>query len=392
MFWRSTDGGNSWKMQNPGLPKFRLPVSGENKRSAYIRTIQQIDSLNAVAICDSGYILHTFNGGKTWIVQDCHLDGILTHIHFSDPQTGILTAIDPYYGYCRIFITTNGGKKWDSTGFMIPAYPGNRFSNCYSFGYHEFRVFERLSGKIYTTTDNWQTVDSTKAFLDDSMLSKVHLNGCNLTGDNVLIIYGSDNKGNFLSRSTDDGNHWEIPVYFHAADLENIYTMTSLDRDTILAAGYSLNNNIIFSTDRGATWNLDSVAIEINFQVSSCLGISLTGNGNPIGIFSYDGFQGVEAILAQGKATKSQVTKYSLTPGSYLFPNPATNIVNIDPANHTGTIYIKDIFGRDVIRPFSSPSFTLPVDISKLSPGVYDVVIDSPNKFYFLDKLVVTEK
>jgi photosystem II stability/assembly factor-like uncharacterized protein len=395
MFWHSTDGGNTWKMQNPGLPKFTVPFPGDFLPSKYVRVIQQIDSLNFVAICDSGLIIRTFNGGITWEVQDCHLEGFLTNIHFSDPMTGILTASDPFRGFNRIFITTNGGRTWDTTGFMISTFLGAKLSNCFSFGNQEFRVFASLSGTVYTTTDNWRTVDSTKPLLDSLAITErnLYFNGCNLTGEDVLILYGLDvNNGGFVQRSTDGGAHWEPRIFFPGDDMGNISMMSSLDHDTVLAAGLTNTRKILRSTNHGATWSIDSLVVDINFRLRTCLGLAMTSSGYPIGIFSYDNFEGVDAILASGKPAKSHVERLQFPLRGYLFPNPAKDVLNIDPVKHLGTIYIKDLFGRDAIRPFPSPGYIFPVDISRLYSGMYDILIDFSGTPYLLDKLIVTGK
>src|ERR1035441_2303614 len=55
-FMRSNDGGRTWAFQNPGLP-------GEVLQGGFIRVVQQIDSLNVVAVGDTGLIVRTTDGG-----------------------------------------------------------------------------------------------------------------------------------------------------------------------------------------------------------------------------------------------------------------------------------------------------------------------------------------
>ena len=64
MFSRSHDGGLTWTEQDPGLP----PEIGQNQNQ--ITVIQQIDSLNVVGIGDTGLIVRTFDGGRTWERQN----------------------------------------------------------------------------------------------------------------------------------------------------------------------------------------------------------------------------------------------------------------------------------------------------------------------------------
>src|ERR1700722_1837255 len=64
-FFRSDDGGISWHQQ------WATPYYTTTPGYIFVLAMQQIDSLNVVAVGDSGNIFRTFDGGVTWSKQTC---------------------------------------------------------------------------------------------------------------------------------------------------------------------------------------------------------------------------------------------------------------------------------------------------------------------------------
>ncbi len=108
-FWRSTDAGISWVMQDPGFGNIGAAQGYQ------ITAIQQIDSLNIVASSDSGFLFHSFDAGKTWNIQHCNTIWGLFDVHFSDSLTGIVISGGP----TPIHTTTDGGRHWVDAQYQI---------------------------------------------------------------------------------------------------------------------------------------------------------------------------------------------------------------------------------------------------------------------------------
>ncbi len=196
MFWRSNDGGLTWSIQDPGLP-YEL---GQNQNQFI--SIQQIDSLNVVAVGDTGLLVRTYDGGKTWETQNLHTKAFFTDVDFSDPMTGIVTAYDTIG---TIFVTSDGGKNWKTIQIG-----GSYLRQCHSYGNGKFRVFKEGLGPLYTTNNNWETIDSTKLLIDstrDTNYASYFFDHCNFTGGDTIIAYGNYllQSDGLLMRSIDAG-------------------------------------------------------------------------------------------------------------------------------------------------------------------------------------------
>jgi hypothetical protein len=370
VFWRSIDGGITWRMQNPGLPY----EWGENQNKFYV--VQQIDSLNVVAIGDTGLIVRTFDGGNSWEKQDCHTHALLRDVHFSDSLNGIVCADDTSG---NIFITTNGGRLWVPVPFGV----SNPWQ-CYSYSAGKFRVFKFGYGPIYTTYDNWKTVDSTKPFFDDvSDPGKNYiLIHCNFTGGDTIVAYGTTLQGGgLIARSTNAGTSWQKPLALLGVNFDYIYYMTSLDRDTVLAAGESINE-FLLSTNRGETWSIEPLIVDSTYPVNICDGLAPTSDGHFVGIY--------QGILVREENIRSSVESYE-KPGfdTYIYPNPTTSEVNILTAHATLPIHIVDMLGREVFQSIISAQGAQKVDVSMLARGIYEILIDINHKTTLAGKFVV---
>ena len=91
----TTDGGKTWLQQEADTENNLLGVSF-------------VDSQHGWAIGHSGEILHTADSGKTWKKQRSGVNRHLFGIHFVDPQTGWVVGQGGV-----ILHTRNGGQKWE---------------------------------------------------------------------------------------------------------------------------------------------------------------------------------------------------------------------------------------------------------------------------------------
>lgn len=92
---RSSDGGNTWDSLT------NIP-SG----AYYLRAVDFVGN-KGWAVGRSGTILHTEDGGQTWVRQFSPADSTLFDVDFSDEFHGIAC------GYNHIIYTTDGGQTWN---------------------------------------------------------------------------------------------------------------------------------------------------------------------------------------------------------------------------------------------------------------------------------------
>ncbi len=367
-FWQSTDGGVTWKIEDPGIPQ-----EIANNQIQYPRVVQQIDTLNLVAIGDSGLIVRTFNGGSTWQKQDCHSFAFLNHVHFTDSLTGIIVSNDTAGD---IFTTSDGGRHWKTIAFGEP-----NFVQCHSYGGGNFMVFKAGNGTIYKTNDNWKTIDSTKPIFDSVQSQSNYLYRCNFLGTDTIVAYGNSVNGGLIIGSTDGGSTWGKHISF--SKFSYIGYMTDLDRDTVLAAGFSASY-ILLSIDHGITWKIDTLEDDSSFQAAICDGLAAAGNGHFVSIFGV----GSSFIIASQRVTELVHPNFTSNNIS-IFPNPATTILNVISLSNGEIVHIFDICGKEVLKGVVVDNGRLSLDISMLTDGFYSVLADRKGTLISCGKFTV---
>jgi len=368
VFWRSTDAGVSWKLQDAGLPH----VNYTKFERHLFEGIQQIDSLTAVAVGDSGLIVRTTDGGNSWEKQDCQNTSGIYEVNFSDKQNGILLA-----GW-TIYTTFNGGKQWTKAPFTT-----NNIYSCYAHqGEGGFSVFKIPHGPIYTSKDNWNTVDSTSRFLDSLPDgSKYFFNYCNFTGGDTIIVYQEYiGIGGAIMRSTNFGKTWENPIITQGVTA--IDYMTDIIRDTIIATGRGdVGNKILISTNRGASWRTDSIILDIPYNSIRAKGLTFTSNGSCIASFSNNHIKNLSldsSILIHSKPVNEKVEWFGVVYyNQRIFPIPAMKTLSIANVEDAMPFSMIDILGRVVISGVLPSRNSLDLDVSMLPRGVYYVLVDN---------------
>ncbi|MFI5263765.1 MAG: T9SS type A sorting domain-containing protein [Candidatus Kapaibacterium sp.] len=372
MCWRSTNSGLTWNMQDPGLPFER----GQNQNQ--LRLIQQIDGMNVVVVSDSGFMIRTFDGGKTWEQQDCTTKDYIQSIHFSDPLTGIFNT------YTGIYTTTDGGRHWNNSHI-------NR-SGLYaihSYGDGKYQAFILGNGPILRTSDNWKTIDSSKPLIDDSTYARLgyFFEYCFFGRGNTIIIAGRDTgkSGGVIIRSSDGGNTWDAP-FRYTGNWFNVRYLSSPDKDTIVGTGW-MTNQILISTDHGKQWVVDSLILDTTYRVYYSPAIAHAGEGRFVAVLAPAPMIGIQAIIARTGSLPAKVeSDISLLKTLSIYPNPASSKIHILSRERSGEIEITDVVGRTVLREKISGNIELTLDISMLSPGAYTVNLDHSAS----QKLVVT--
>jgi hypothetical protein len=97
---RTTDGGNSWILQNSGT-------------TSYLTDVAVLDSSNAIIlISNSSKILRTTDGGDSWKEQLLTYSSPIERLSFINSKIGI--GIGAYVNrYINLFRTTDGGSSWE---------------------------------------------------------------------------------------------------------------------------------------------------------------------------------------------------------------------------------------------------------------------------------------
>ncbi len=376
MFWNSIDAGKTWTMQDPKLPSETNALNDPWQRA------QRIDSLNIVAVGAAGLVMRSFDAGVTWVKQTVPTKQGLTGVHFSDSLTGIITAYpDSVAG--TIFSTTDGGRNWNTVhfnpSFSNPTtYSGNTYLwQSHSYGNGKFRLFKQGLGPMYTTVDNWKTVDSSTLLIDstkDQWWSTYYFWDCTFSDGDTIIAYGTYSHAGSdcaIIRSVDGGKSWETPLTRY--DPFSLSFMTQLNKDTLIATGFS-QNHFLLSVDRGKTWALDTILIDTSILSNVFAGIQWVPNG----IIAAFGGLGSANYLLHTEIFHSDVKANTQTTNSdtFIYPNPAEREINIISPDALKPVYIFDMLGREVLRGKMSSQGKAAFDVSALPHGVYDIVFN----------------
>ena len=166
-----------------------------------------------------------------------------------------------------------------------------------------------------------------------------------------------------------------------------ITNTTELDRDTILAGGFS-SNKILFSSDRGFSWRVDSLLLDTAYMASGLHGISMIGKGDVIASFGSGALSNEQTILIRG--VKEKLSVYDMIAyNTHIYPNPATGIVNIVSIDRSDPVHIIDVLGREVLNGVLSGDGKIMLDFSPLPKGMYTVSLDHRGKRVLVGKVAI---
>ncbi len=377
--YHSSTGGAPWAEQNVGLPN----AHADNGHR--ILTIYQIDALRAIASgylkdstftqIDSGFIVRTDDGGATWRRQ--YLPEKYVHLygpsafHFSSPDTGIGIM-------GRLIVTTSdGGSHWN----LVPFQAWTTLASCISDGNGAFRAFGYgAAAKIYTTHDNWATVDSGQALPDSVQHHLVNLKHCLFSGDSV-IAYGAlltpGPTTAMIAVSTDRGKSWLDPIVADST-VSGFSSLIYAGGDSMIAgSNFATFGKLAVSTNRGQTWHLDSMHFRWGAKPNALLGIARLPDGDFSAVFAEDPFHD-DCFLARAHFGEADVAERRIisSSGIQLYPNPATDVVIIKSPAESGTVHVFDLLGQTVRSGILNEGGELRLDVSTLPRGIYSLMLD----------------
>ncbi len=381
VFFRSTDGGLTWKKQDPGFPK-------QGFTNYTFNQVQQIDSLNVVAIADTGLILRSYDAGNTWeeiLPRPTSLN--LSSIHFSDLMNGILvTNCD---SICSIIFTSkDGGKNWTRAKASLN-YAGNGFYDAKCFGDGKYAVLPKgNNAPLFLTADDWKTVKRIETYnvgIDSAQFIYRHFK-LSTTLDTILVAgqyFGPADphpywNAGIVRRSIDGGASWGEPLL--GIDNNSLQRITGFERNTLVAMGPLCEDTVYISTDLGETWRTELIKGNFIFEgqplnLAGCYGIASSSTG----IVSILG-HGFQNCLAYHPIASSDVNVGGkLLYLHRIYPNPVSNgILSIASIEESTPYRITDMLGRVALSGMVGNKVDISVDVSHLSPGIYFVYVDDP--------------
>ena len=233
------DGGQSWVRQKSGTDYTLISITF-------------IDSQNGWAVGDGGTIVHTEDGGKTWVKQECPVNYYLMGVCFVDDQKGWAVT-----EWTNILHTVDGGKNWE-VQFSESDYILKSVSFCDPLNGWAAGEY----GYIYHTSDGgltWEHQAGSFALSEEVF----ELVGENTLFDIVAIdpmtawAVGIDG---YVTATTDGGTTWnEVKGDFPRTQL---FGITSDRQGKIITAG---NRNLIISSDGGKSFAVPKIEPPVKY-------------------------------------------------------------------------------------------------------------------------------
>lgn len=264
----TTNGGETWIEEESGLPD-----------TVKLASVDIIDKNTAITVGEFGTILKTTDAGSTWNPISSGTSKELRSVHFIDSNIGFASGKDN-----TLLKTTNGGDSW--TGTSITA------SNLEDIFFIDSNV-GWLGGrdKAYKTTNGGDTwIDVISSIRDSVYLFSIHF-----YDQNIGWAGGQDENNNsdhgVLFRTTDGGSSWTNTLTLSGENrIRDIHFITPMIGWCVVDDG-----RMFKSTDGGINWIEEDISgtdglSSIHF-VNEYLGWAAGGTGLPDTsgiIFKYD--------------------------------------------------------------------------------------------------------
>jgi photosystem II stability/assembly factor-like uncharacterized protein len=217
-----------------------------SQNDVYYHAISFADQNNGWAVGDSGKILHTSDGGNSWLVQKSGTIASLKSVYFINSQKGWIGGGNNSFG-----MTTNGGITWS---WQNPAGESRRTFMSISF-IDEQRgwIVDNFSGILHTE-DGGTTLIPQKSGTTWAITSVQFLDAQEgwATATNSVVLHTTDGGNNWITKildSLDCGN---------VGDYNDIFFISH-------SKGWIATNNvfsnianpvspIVHTSDAGKTW------------------------------------------------------------------------------------------------------------------------------------------
>ncbi len=340
----------------------------------FLKSLCFTDSLYGWAAGDSGTILHTADGGITWISQNSGTTDEISALFFLDRDRGWASSINytvsPFGSV--LLKTTNGGATWTGTPYPVE----NIFITCILFrdslnGW----MGGRPNALVKTTNggDDW-----TQAEIDTSVLAFFPVLSISFYNDKYGYACGGmfDIAG-VIWRTSNGGEKW-YAIDPSEAPADEVHELHLFDSLHVIGAGgdpdFGYGVGMIRTSDGGLSWNyqalgMQGTAYDIDFRNQSEVWSPLGMRGTLI--YSMDAGNSWTEIPAPDSAAIFKMTfPDSLhgwavgRDGAVLKYKPASSGgINPGPASDPDAI----ILYQNSPNPFSSStniSFRIPVAMS----------------------------
>lgn len=333
---RTTDGGGDWSAaQIPGAMQFHkiVPLSKDI----------------IFAFGKPGCM--STNGGLTWGLLRLPETATITDCFFLNELTGIVCGLSG-----ELYITRDGGLTWDPM-------PHSLYSDLKAL-----RFVDALTGFVIAADTIFKTTDGGKNW-QPKLCNAGALSSILMQGTSIGYAAGGTQDSGFIYKTSDCGEHW-TPVAGVVSS--GLTALKQSPGGVLYAAGW--NATLLRSTDGGESWT------NICYQTTrKFTGLSVV-NDSAVWVCG----EGIILTTVSGKVTAvegaglRQSLRLSLS--NYPNPfNPVTQIVYQIPVEACVSLWIYDMSGRQLWcseRGRQKPgTYTVSYNACRLGSGIYVCVV-----------------
>jgi photosystem II stability/assembly factor-like uncharacterized protein len=236
----TADGGKTWVTQNTGT-------------DYTLSSLHFVDSKTGWAVGDGGTIIATRDGGTTWESQKSPVPYFLMGVHFVSPLKGFIVTERTH-----ILVTENGGKTWtkqfSDADYILKSVSFADELNGWTVGEY---------GYIYHTSDGGKTWDKQGGGFGlnqdtGEVEGGIFLFAVAAVDQKTAWAVGIDGH---VTKTVDGGKTW-TPVKAGAAKTQ-LYGVAVNRAGAIAIAG---NGTALYSPDKGKSWRQPDCTPSISYS------------------------------------------------------------------------------------------------------------------------------
>ena len=339
--------------------------------------------------------------GNSWEIS-ASASGSMVHVVWQDCRDSLFQNTEIFYKR-----SLDGGLTWDteiqlSNNAYYSGFPSVASNG--SFVHVVWNDDRNLKGDIYYK----RSIDGGLSWGDETRLTNDPCDAwspCIAVSDTVVHVVWCDWRNNmkaqiYYKHSTDDGLSWE-------EDTQLTYLLNDAIFPSITAIGSRvhlvwsdtriLTKEIYYlhSEDYGINWDVGDTCLSNMMAFSDYPSIASSGSSVFVVWMDYcdenwEIYYKCNPTANIIVGTENDFTEKSRVPFT-LYPNPATSIIHILVSDHLSEntlVSIRNLNG-EIIKIIQLLKDEVVVDVSSLMNGMYFVEISTPEKKYYIQKLII---
>ncbi|MFM9840355.1 MAG: YCF48-related protein [Cyclobacteriaceae bacterium] len=379
--FKSIDHGQTWSK--------KLSLAA-NKT---VNTLSSGNSIKLTALVNGEGMYASVDGGENWVLKPAlALKDANFTASFSKGDTLVIGAIE------NVFISKDFGNNWEARK-VIPTY---FYPN--SIRYFNSKLIVSTYQGIFQSIDFGNTWSRIGDFPSGTTFNDFTINSSGFfysaTNQGVYVSYNSGTNWYPVNEGLDHSDSYALSftsefifcgtygmgVWRRPLDNLNVRPkIKGLKKDLVITENQSIN---LTASDFEILDPDNNYPQDFTLKVKSGANYALSGTGITPSL-NFNGDLSVSVKVNDGHSDSDEYTAIvkvvvgvnETTTESFLYPNPAGNILHTTDKSSNKSIIIFDYLGKEILRSNPSGAYFDEYDISELKVGMYLVKIEGSRKF-----------